>query len=104
MKYNQYAYVETDFDHQVKELTDINFLPKNYADWSFSDLLAKLIKMTIAEAKTDAAKTAKLVEFAVSNEQTLPTFCRKSQLQSALNNSTTLLYNCSATTFITTMI
>lgn len=77
MKYNQYAYVETDFDHQVKELTDINFLPKNYADWSFSDLLAKLIKMTIAEAKTDAAKTAKLVEFAVSNEQTLADFLQE---------------------------
>ena len=39
MKYNQYAYVETDFDQQVKELIDINFLPKNYADWNFNDLL-----------------------------------------------------------------
>ena len=27
MKYNQYAYVETDFDNQVRELIDINFLP-----------------------------------------------------------------------------
>lgn len=76
MKYNQYAYVETDFDRQVKELIDINFLPKNYTDWSFSDLLAKLIKMTIAEAKTDAAKTTKLSEFAVSNEQTLADFLK----------------------------
>ena len=41
MKYNQYAYVETDFDQQVKELIDINFLPKNYADWNFNDLLGK---------------------------------------------------------------
>ena len=48
MKYNQYAYVETDFDQQVKELIDINFLPKNYADWNFNDLLGKLVKMTIA--------------------------------------------------------
>ena len=64
MKYNQYAYVETDFDQQVKELIDINFLPKNYADWNFNDLLGKLVKMTIAEAKTDAAKTTKLSEFA----------------------------------------
>ena len=63
MKYNQYAYVETDFDQQVKELIDINFLPKNYADWNFNDLLGKLVKMTIAEAKTDAAKATKLSEF-----------------------------------------
>nr|MDF9462821.1 hypothetical protein [Lactobacillus amylovorus] len=59
MKYNQYAYVETRFDQQVKELIDINFLPRNYEDWSFSDLLEKLVKNAIAEAKTDAAKTAK---------------------------------------------
>ena len=76
MKYNQYAYVETDFDQQVKELIDINFLPKNYADWNFNDLLGKLVKMTIAEAKTDAAKTTKLSEFAVSNEQTLADFLK----------------------------
>ncbi|WP_254258825.1 hypothetical protein, partial [Lactobacillus helveticus] len=49
MKYNQYAYVETDFQQQVKELIDINFLPKNYQDWDFSSLLAKLVKNAIAE-------------------------------------------------------
>lgn len=45
MKYNQYAYVKTGFNQQVKELIDINFLPRNYEDWSFSDLLANLLKM-----------------------------------------------------------
>ena len=30
MKYNQYAYVKTDYPEQAKELIDINFLPRNY--------------------------------------------------------------------------
>lgn len=77
MKYNQYAYVETSFDQQVKELIDINFLPRNYEDWSFSDLLEKLVKNAIAEAKTDAAKTAKLNEFAVSDHETLADFLKE---------------------------
>ncbi|RVU71671.1 Xaa-Pro dipeptidyl-peptidase [Lactobacillus xujianguonis] len=74
MKYNQYAYVKTDHEQEVKELIDINFLPRNYEDWSFSDLLAKLVKMTLAEAKSDEAKTAKLAEFAVTESQTLADF------------------------------
>lgn len=74
MKYNQYAYVKTDFDQQVKELTSINFLPKDYTNYSFSYLLAKLVENTIAEAKTDEAKKAKLAEFAVSETQTLVNF------------------------------
>lgn len=74
MKYNQYAYVDTDFQEQIKELTDINFLPKNYQDWSFSNLLAKMIKNVLAEAKSDQAKTTKLAEFAVSDKQTLTVF------------------------------
>lgn len=74
MKYNQYAYVNTDFQEQIKELTDINFLPKNYQDWSFSNLLAKMIKNVLAEAKSDQAKTTKLAEFAVSDKQTLTVF------------------------------
>lgn len=91
MKYNQYAYVKTDFDQQVKELTAINFLPKNYQDWAFSDLLAKLIKMTIAEAKSDEAKEAKLAEFAVSPSETLPQFLEKSLRKLQLVNSIMLL-------------
>lgn len=77
MKYNQYAYVKTGFNQQVKELIDINFLPRNYEDWSFSDLLAKLVKNAIAEAKNDAAKTAKLNEFAVSDHETLTDFLKE---------------------------
>lgn len=74
MKYNQYAYVKTNFDEQVKELKQINFLPKNYQDWSFNDLLAKLVGNVLAEAKTDEAKKAKLAEFAVSEQQNLANF------------------------------
>lgn len=74
MKYNQYAFVDTDFTRQEKELIDINFLPQNWRDWSFNDLLAKLIKTIIVEAKTDEAKTAKLNEFAVSDKATLAQF------------------------------
>lgn len=77
MKYNQYAYVDTDFARQEKELIDINFLPRNWHDWSFSDLLAKLVKTIIVEAKSDEAKTAKLNEFAVSNKETFSQFLAK---------------------------
>ena len=68
MKYNQYAYVEENPSKQIEELLNINFLPKNYQSWSFSDLLAKLIETIIVEAKTDEAKKAKLSEFAVSKD------------------------------------
>lgn len=74
MKYNQYAYVKTDYDEEVKELKAINFLPKNYTDWTFSDLLAKLVGQVLAEAKSDEAKEAKFAEFAVSKKQTLTSF------------------------------
>ena len=77
MKYNQYAYVNSDFARQEKELLDINFLPKNWQDWKFSDLLSKLIKTIIVEAKSDEAKTAKLAEFAVSEKETLAQFLAK---------------------------
>lgn len=77
MKYNQYAYVDTNHSDQVKELLAINFLPKNYQDWSFGDLLAKLVGNVIAEAKTDEAKKAKLAEFAVDNTQTLADFLKE---------------------------
>lgn len=77
MKYNQYAYVQTPYEEQVKELTAINFLPKNFQNWSFSDLLAKLVKMSIAEAKSDETKEAKLNEFAVSETQTFANFLKQ---------------------------
>ena len=77
MKYNQYAYVQTPYEEQVKELTAINFLPKNFQNWSFSDLIAKLVKMSIAEAKSDEAKEAKLNEFAVSETQTFANFLKQ---------------------------
>lgn len=66
MKYNQYGYLQTDFDQMVKELESINFLPGNWKENSFSDLLATLVENSIAEAKTYGAKEAKLAEFAVS--------------------------------------
>ncbi|WP_251716117.1 Xaa-Pro dipeptidyl-peptidase [Lactobacillus agrestimuris] len=77
MKYNQYAYVQTDFDQKVKELRSINFLPQNFQDWTFYDLLGKLVKNVIAEAKSDEAKTAKLSEFAVSDQETFTEFLAK---------------------------
>ena len=85
MKYNQYAYVKTDYPEQAKELIDINFLPRNYQEWSFSDLLAKLIKTVIVEAKSDEAKTAKLSEFAVSAELTLADFLKQNPTQIGTN-------------------
>lgn len=77
MKYNQYAYVKTNFDQQVRELSSINFLPANYADWQFSDLLARLVKNTLAAAKDEQAKKAELAEFAVSKKHNLAEFLAK---------------------------
>lgn len=77
MKYNQYAYVKTDFAQQVKELRTIRFLPKDYQKWSFSALLAKLTGNVLAEAKSEAAKRAKLAEFAVSEKQSLANFLQE---------------------------
>ena len=76
MKYNQYAYVETDFNTQVKELINIKFLPSNYQTLSFTDLLKVMSENAIAEVAPDAedARQAKLTEFAVSSEQTLADF------------------------------
>lgn len=71
MKYNQYAYVETPFEKQVAELKAINFLPDDYSSYSLTALFAKLVQMTIAEAKSDESKKAKMIEFAVSENQTL---------------------------------
>ncbi len=81
MKYNQYAYVKTPFAKQVQALLAINFLPKNYQEWSFGDLLAKLIGNILAEAKSDEAKNAKLAEFAVAEDKTLPNFLQEKPTQ-----------------------
>ena len=85
MKYNQYAYVEENPSKQIEELLNINFLPKNYQSWSFSDLLAKLIETIIVEAKTDEAKKAKLAEFAVSKDETLQDFLDKKRTEIRTN-------------------
>ncbi|MDF7672915.1 Xaa-Pro dipeptidyl-peptidase [Lactobacillus sp. ESL0701] len=76
MKYNQYAYVETDFQTQVQELLTIKFLPENYQELTFSELLAELVENTLAEVNptADFARQAKLAEFAVSDTQTLADF------------------------------
>ncbi|WEV40894.1 Xaa-Pro dipeptidyl-peptidase [Lactobacillus sp. ESL0681] len=76
MKYNQYAYVETDYQTQLQELQAINFLPKNYQNLSFGQLLAELVANTLAEVNptADSARLAKLQEFAVSSKQSLAEF------------------------------
>ncbi|MBP2056898.1 X-Pro dipeptidyl-peptidase [Lactobacillus colini] len=74
MKYNQYGYIKTDFDKQVKELEEINFLPTDWQEVTFSELLATLVENSLAEAKNYEAKKAKLAEFAVSDKQTLASF------------------------------
>lgn len=89
MKYNQYAYLKTDYHQQAKELIQINFLPKNYQDWSFAELLAKLVKTVIVEAKSDEAKNAKLNEFAVSDQENFTDFLSKDPSEI----STTQFYN-----------
>lgn len=74
MKFNQYAYVEIDPKKQIEELKNINFLPVNFEKYNFSDLLGTLFKNLLAEAKTPEAKTAKLSEFAINENETLTTF------------------------------
>lgn len=76
MKYNQYAYVETKLETQVKELLQIKFLPANYQDLSFAQLLAEMVENCRAEAQPndENARATKLNEFAVSPTQTLAAF------------------------------
>lgn len=76
MKYNQYAYVETDFKTQVQELLSIEFLPSNYTELSFSDLLSELTANCVAVVPPNAisARKAKLNEFAISDQQNLAAF------------------------------
>lgn len=76
MKYNQYAYVETKLETQVKELLQIKFLPANYRDLSFAQLLAEMAENCRAEVQPndENARATKLNEFAVSPTQTLAAF------------------------------
>ena len=76
MKYNQYAYVETDYKTEVKELLQIKFLPIDYEKRSFSNLLGELIANAVAVISPcdESARKAKLAEFAVSDVQPLNAF------------------------------
>lgn len=76
MKYNQYAYVKTDYKTQVEELLQIKFLPSAYQKLSFGALLAELTANTVAVIAPDAksARNAKLAEFAVSDSERLSDF------------------------------
>lgn len=76
MKYNQYAYVKTDYRTEVKELQQIKFLPADYEKLSFGDLLAELTANAVAvvDPNDASARKAKLAEFAVSETQTLKQF------------------------------
>lgn len=76
MKYNQYAYVETKLETQVKELLQIKFLPANYQDLSFAQLLAEMVENCRAEVQPndENARATKLNEIAVSPTQTLAAF------------------------------
>ena len=76
MKYNQYAYVKTDFQTEVKELQQIKFLPADYEKLSFTDLLAELTANAVAvvDPNDASARKAKLAEFAVSETHTLKQF------------------------------
>ena len=74
MKYNQYAYVETKPETQIKELKDINFLPNDYQKLSFANLLKALFGNILAEAKTKQAKSSKFIEFATDESTTLADF------------------------------
>ena len=76
MKYNQYAYVETKLETQVKELLQIKFLPANYQDLSFAQLLAEMVENCLAEVQPndENARATKLNEIAISPTQTLAAF------------------------------
>jgi X-Pro dipeptidyl-peptidase len=60
MKYNQYGYLQTDFDQMVKELESINFLPGNWKENSFSDLLATLVEIQLRKQKLMVQKKLNL--------------------------------------------
>lgn len=77
MKYNQFAFVETPYDEQVKEMLACRFLPENYQALSLSQLWQALIEAMLPEALTKQAKIAKLAEFAVDPSQTLADFLKQ---------------------------
>lgn len=81
MKYNQYAYQKTALDTQITELISINFLPENYQELSFSELLKELTENIIVEAKTPESRAAKLNEFAIDDKQTLASFLAENPTQ-----------------------
>lgn len=78
MKYNQYAYVTTPLEKEINELQAIDFLPSNYSNYSLTELFGLLVKQTIAEAKTAESKTAKMIEFAVSETTVLADYLKES--------------------------
>ena len=77
MKYNQYAYLKTDYKTKINELRNIRFLDSNWEKASFSELLRNLIKACLVEATSSQAKEAKLNEFAVNDTETLTDFLAK---------------------------
>lgn len=77
MKYNQYAYLKTDYKTKIKELININFLDANWEKTDFSELLKNLIKACLVEATSSQAKETKLSEFAVNDTETLTNFLAK---------------------------
>ena len=78
MKYNQYAYVTTPLEKEINELQAIDFLPTDYSSYSLTELFGSLVKQTIAEAKTAESKTAKMIEFAVSETTVLADYLKES--------------------------
>lgn len=71
MKYNQFAYQKTDFETQVAELQQIDFLPQNWQEQKLSELLAALTAQVIVEAKSSSSRQAKFAEIAVDSNMCL---------------------------------
>lgn len=74
MKYNQYAYLKTDYKTKINELISINFLNSNWEKESFTSLLKTFLKKCLVEATSSEAKDAKFSEFAVNENETLADF------------------------------
>ncbi|QNQ82052.1 Xaa-Pro dipeptidyl-peptidase [Lactobacillus sp. PV037] len=77
MKYNQYAYLKTDYQTKINELLNIKFLKVDWEKESFASLLKNLFENCFAQATTSQAKEAKLNEYAVSETETLADFISK---------------------------
>ncbi|MDO4912390.1 MAG: Xaa-Pro dipeptidyl-peptidase [Lactobacillus sp.] len=80
MRYNQFAYINTALPQAIKELSTINFLPDNYEELTFSELLKEFVLKTFPENPVNS----KLAELAVGDVDLLTFLDQKPEKMTGL--------------------